>query len=273
MNGDNNNREMPLDLTGQQFGRLQVLSRSKTSINKHSAWKCKCLCGNIIEVRGDSLTSGNTTSCGCLKSRGEEKIGEMLRKLNLPYVKEKTFPTCLNPKTQAKLRFDFFVNEEYLIEFDGNQHFEASEQGWNTKNLVQETKYRDSIKNQWCLSNKIPLIRIPYTQINNLQLKDLQLQTSKFIYKEKLIMSMKPNTLAVLNYLKENHGKDMTAADVAEVLGLEKRQIDGIFTSAIQRKQLGFREEAEITLADNSHQKVKYLRLNEAGLAFDPDAE
>lgn len=86
-------------------------------------------------------------------------------------------------------------------------------------------------------------------------------------------MAMKPNTLAVLNYLKENHGKDMTAADVAEVLGLEKRQIDGIFTSAIQRKQLGFREEAEITLADNSHQKVKYLRLNEAGLAFDPDAE
>lgn len=85
-------------------------------------------------------------------------------------------------------------------------------------------------------------------------------------------MSMKPNTLAVLNYLKENHGKDMTAADIAEVLGLEKRQVDGIFTSAIQRKQLGFREEAEITLADNSHQKVKYLRLTEAGLAFDPDA-
>lgn len=85
-------------------------------------------------------------------------------------------------------------------------------------------------------------------------------------------MAMKPNTLAVLNYLKENHGKDMTAADIAEVLGLEKRQVDGIFTSAIQRKQLGFREEAEITLADNSHQKVKYLRLTEAGLAFDPDA-
>lgn len=85
-------------------------------------------------------------------------------------------------------------------------------------------------------------------------------------------MAMKPNTLAVLNYLKENHGKDLTAAEVAETLGLEKRQVDGIFTSAIQRKQLGFREEAEITLADNSHQKVKYLRLTEAGLTFDPDA-
>lgn len=85
-------------------------------------------------------------------------------------------------------------------------------------------------------------------------------------------MAMKPNTIAVLNYLKENNGKDLTAAEVAETLGLEKRQVDGIFTSAIQRKQLGFREEAEITLADNSHQKVKYLRLTEAGLAFDPAA-
>lgn len=81
--------------------------------------------------------------------------------------------------------------------------------------------------------------------------------------------TMKPNTLAVFNYLKENHGKDLIAADVAEALSLEKRQVDGIFTSAIQRKKLGYREEAEITLADNSHQKVKYLRLTEEGLKFD----
>lgn len=85
-------------------------------------------------------------------------------------------------------------------------------------------------------------------------------------------MAMKPNTLAVFNHLKENHGKDMTAADIAEALGLEKRQVDGSFTSAIVRKDLGFREEAEITLADGSHQKVKYLRLTEKGLDFDPNA-
>lgn len=84
--------------------------------------------------------------------------------------------------------------------------------------------------------------------------------------------TMKPNTLAVLNYLKENHGKDLTAADVAEALSLEKKQVDGIFTAALQRKELGIREEAEITLPDNSHQKVKYLRLTEKGLAFDPEA-
>ena len=86
-------------------------------------------------------------------------------------------------------------------------------------------------------------------------------------------MAMKPNSLLVLNYLKENHGADLTAADVADALGLEKRQVDGIFTSALQRKGFGVREEAEIQLDDGSHQKVKFLRLTDAGLVYDPSAE
>ena len=86
-------------------------------------------------------------------------------------------------------------------------------------------------------------------------------------------MAVKPNTIKVINYLKEINGTNVTAADVAEAVGLEKRQVDGIFTSAIQRKGYGFREPAEITLEDGSHKPVKYLRLTEAGLSLDPDAE
>ena len=52
-------------------------------------------------------------------------------------------------------------------------------------------------------------------------------------------MAMKENSKKVLNYLKEVNGENVTAADVAVALGLEKRQVDGIFTSAIQRKGLG----------------------------------
>ncbi len=85
--------------------------------------------------------------------------------------------------------------------------------------------------------------------------------------------AMKENTRKVFDYLKDNADKDLTAADVAEVLGLEKRQVDGIFTSALQRKNLGVRELAEVELADGSHQKVKYLRLTEDGMAFDPDSQ
>lgn len=84
--------------------------------------------------------------------------------------------------------------------------------------------------------------------------------------------AMKENTRKVFDYLKNNSDKDLTAADVADILGLEKRQVDGIFTSALQRKGLGVREPAEIELADGSHSKVKYLRITEEGFAFDPDA-
>lgn len=85
--------------------------------------------------------------------------------------------------------------------------------------------------------------------------------------------AMKENTRKVFDYLKEHDGEDLTAANVAEALGLEKRQVDGIFTSALQRKGLGVREPAEVELADGSHQKVKYLRLTDEGLALDPDAQ
>ena len=84
---------------------------------------------------------------------------------------------------------------------------------------------------------------------------------------------MKENSKKVLNYLKSINGADVTAADVAEALGLEKRSVDGIFTSAIQRKGLGVRTPAEIQLEDGTHKQVKFLSLTPAGMAFDPDSE
>lgn len=86
-------------------------------------------------------------------------------------------------------------------------------------------------------------------------------------------MAVKPNTIKVINYLKEINGNNVTAADVAAAVGLEKRQVDGIFTSAIQRKGLGIRTPAEIELDDGTHQAVKFLSLTPAGLAYDPTAE
>lgn len=86
-------------------------------------------------------------------------------------------------------------------------------------------------------------------------------------------MAMKENSKKVFNYLKQINGTDVTAADVAEALGLEKRSVDGIFTSAIQRKGLGVRVPAEVELEDGSHKTVKFLQLTDAGMAFDPDAD
>ena len=86
-------------------------------------------------------------------------------------------------------------------------------------------------------------------------------------------MAMKENSVKVLNYLKQINGQNVTAADVADALGLEKRSVDGIFTSAIQRKGLGIRTPAEVELADGTHKQVKFLSLTDAGMAFDPTAQ
>lgn len=84
-------------------------------------------------------------------------------------------------------------------------------------------------------------------------------------------MAMKTSSKMVLNYLKENANADLTAIDVANALGLTDKQVNGAFTSAIQRKELGYREECEVELADGKHKVIKLLRLNDAGMAFDPD--
>ena len=85
-------------------------------------------------------------------------------------------------------------------------------------------------------------------------------------------MAMKETSKNVLNYLKSINGSDVTSADVADALGLQKRQVDGIFTSAIQRKGLGVPVPAEIQLDDGTHKQNKFLKLTDAGIALDPDA-
>jgi hypothetical protein len=60
------------DLSGQWFGRLLVLAEAPATRKPNGAsvrrWDCRCLCGNETTVRGESLTGGNTRSCGCLKT-------------------------------------------------------------------------------------------------------------------------------------------------------------------------------------------------------------
>lgn len=58
------------DLTGQKIGRLVVIKRIESIIQKNgkpvTRWLCQCECGNKKIVRADSLGRG-TKSCGCLK--------------------------------------------------------------------------------------------------------------------------------------------------------------------------------------------------------------
>lgn len=69
------------DITGQKFGRLTVIELSPRKGGHTSWWWCKCDCGNIVEVGKNSLTSGNTKSCGCYGSeKARERGRQMLTK-------------------------------------------------------------------------------------------------------------------------------------------------------------------------------------------------
>jgi hypothetical protein len=54
-----------IDRTGQVFGRLRVVERVSHPSGKGVFWKCFCNCGKEVVVVANSLTTGNTTSCGC----------------------------------------------------------------------------------------------------------------------------------------------------------------------------------------------------------------
>jgi hypothetical protein len=60
---------MPIkDMTGKRFGRLVVIARAgSNNYSRLATWSCKCDCGNESIVVGQSLRSGITKSCGCLK--------------------------------------------------------------------------------------------------------------------------------------------------------------------------------------------------------------
>ena len=82
-------------------------------------------------------------------------------------------------------------------------------------------------------------------------------------------VAVSEKSLTVLNYLKENNGTNMTAADIAEALGMEKKSVDGIVTSGLQRKGYAERVPAEIELDDGTHKAIKFIRATAAGLAYD----
>lgn len=157
------------DLTNKQFGLLKVIEYVYTKNNKRY-WKCLCKCGNIIEVPTNSLTSGNTQSCGCISSRGNQQIKKFLQDNNIPFISEYIFKDCLT-ELGNPMRFDFCIldenkNIQLLIEYDGNIHFgyDAKKYSWNTEESYKCRVARDKIKDDYCLEKGLKLIRINYKE-------------------------------------------------------------------------------------------------------------
>ena len=175
-----------VNIENERFGFLVALYPTEERSGASVKWMCKCDCGNMIAVSENSLKTGKTKSCGCIrKSFGELKIETLLKENNILFQKEFKFKELKFKEVNVDnsyARFDFAIFDKnqillYLIEFDGRQHFEygTSKKTWNNKENYEKTVQRDAIKNDWCKKNNIPLIRIPYTDIEKITIESLLL--------------------------------------------------------------------------------------------------
>lgn len=66
-----------VDLVGNTYGRLTVVSRAANNKHGHTMWNCLCLCGKMTVSPGQGLKSGGKISCGCsrIKDRTGQRIG------------------------------------------------------------------------------------------------------------------------------------------------------------------------------------------------------
>lgn len=165
------------DLTGQQFNYLTVLELvPERSKDGRCQWLCQCLCGNKIIVSSHSLLSGNTTSCGCIRSIGEHYIYNILTENHYDFIYNKGFFTDLVGDNNRVLRYDFIILNNNipmrLIEFDGPQHNKSYDY-FGGEDHFELTKKYDNLKNKYAFSHDIPLVRIPYKERDNITLEML----------------------------------------------------------------------------------------------------
>ena len=104
-----------------------------------------------------------------LSSRGEIKIHEILEESGLDYKMEYIFPD-LRSSSGRPLRFDFVIfdddgNIDFIIEYQGKQHYEPSAKFGGKKGFYQQ-QFNDNKKRRFCALHDFNLIEIPYTEEN-----------------------------------------------------------------------------------------------------------
>lgn len=149
------------DLIGQKFNKLIIKKMLPYKKYERTQCLCDCECGtkNII-VQANHLKAGEIQSCGCLLSKGEEKISNILAQHNIFFERQKVFKNC---NFISSLRFDFYLPLiNTIIEYNGIQHYQPVEYFGGKEQFINNQK-RDQIKREYCLKNNIQLIEIKYS--------------------------------------------------------------------------------------------------------------
>lgn len=98
-------------------------------------------------------------------SRGEIKICDILTDAEFNFKEEYSFKDLVS-STGRPLRFDFAVFDDngdidFLIEFQGVQHYEAKDK-FGGINGLRKQQYNDFQKREYCKKHGYTLVIIPY---------------------------------------------------------------------------------------------------------------
>ncbi len=102
--------KVKVDLTGQRFSKLLVVSYRGHDSHGNAYWNCLCDCGQTTIVRSSHLVSGSTVSCGCHRRERAGRIGRSSAGVplthGLTYAPEYTvwasmIQRCTNPNENA----------------------------------------------------------------------------------------------------------------------------------------------------------------------------
>lgn len=168
-------KQFSKNISNQRFGNLIAVKPTNQRRHGSIIWECKCDCGNIHYTTTESLLNGNTKSCGCICSRGNQKIKELLQQNNIIFQPE--YNIRIN---NINYYYDFAIFNEKsdlicFIEYDGILHFPQDKyHGWNNSETWEKTQKNDKIKSNYAEEHQIPLIRIPYYDFNKIDINYLK---------------------------------------------------------------------------------------------------
>lgn len=134
--------------------------------------KCK-LDSNVWMARPDDILHGK--GCPkCSESHGEKEVSKWLDEHGVVYESQKRFDDCRDDKP---LPFDFYIPEyNVACEYQGKQHYEPVDfAGYGENVAVERFEYvqrHDKIKADYCKSNNIRLLCIPYYENTEEQLNN-----------------------------------------------------------------------------------------------------
>lgn len=129
----------------------------------------RCIKGHIwYSVVYNRTRKRNPCNCPtCNESNLERKARQILDKLKITFDPQKSFDDC---KYKKALSFDFFLpSYRAAIELDGGQHFEDVRFSKDQESDFEVIQIRDKIKNDYCRKNNIDLLRISYSEIDDME--------------------------------------------------------------------------------------------------------